>query len=96
MDKKKFFSEGLSDQQKIIAIDALEALEEAGLNFVMMVWTDSGRGDVVSNCPPHDTIKIIEEALEMVKLHRIETTEHLHGPVDNKRMEQLSRWNTKD
>jgi hypothetical protein len=96
MDKKKFFNEGLSDKQKEIAIDALEALEDAGLNFVVMVLTDNGRGDVVSNFPPHDTIKIIEEALELVKPlltpHRIETTEHLHGPVDNQRMEQLSRW----
>jgi hypothetical protein len=99
MDKKKFFNEGLSDKQKEVAVAALEALEDAGLNFVVMVLTDSGRGDVVSNFPPHEAIQVIEGALEkarpLLTLHRIETTEHLHGPVDNKRMEQLSRWNTK-
>jgi hypothetical protein len=67
MEKKLFFGQGLSDKEKEVAVDTLEALEEAGLNFVVMVWTDGGRGDVVSNFPPHDTIQIIEEALELVK-----------------------------
>jgi hypothetical protein len=62
---RNFFTQHLSDKEKEAVIEALETVEETGLRFITMVWSENGRGEILSNIPPFDTIRVLEEAIEI-------------------------------